>query len=60
MKNLYATIILFLSFFAISAQNKTASESMKGYEGRVGLYKRRNVFFINNTPYPPIMYSGTE
>lgn len=30
------------------------------YETRVGSYKGRNVFYINNQPHTPLMYSGTE
>jgi hypothetical protein len=29
-------------------------------EAKVGLYKGRNVFFVNGKPMPPLMYSGTE
>lgn len=60
MKSFYLTVVLFFSILAASPQNKEAGESGICYEGRVGLYKGRNVFFINDEPYAPLMYSGTE
>lgn len=60
MKSLYLTVVLFFFILTVSAQNKEAGESGICYEGRVDLYKGRNVFFINNKPYAPLMYSGTE
>ncbi len=35
-------------------------QERQAYEGRVGQYKGRNVFFIDDIPYAPLMYSGTE
>lgn len=40
--------------------DSTSNAKRTKLEGKVGLYKGRNVFFINGKPVPPIMYSSTE
>ena len=40
--------------------DSTSNAKSTKLEGKVSLYKGRNVFFINGKPVPPIMYSSTE
>lgn len=53
--------LILLAFFCLVSNYMDAIRTLKiPYESRVGVYNGRNVIFINDHPYPPIMYSGTE
>lgn len=56
------TVLFLIPFLIISvnAEAKKITAEDIPYSGRVGEYKGRNVLFINDQPYAPIMYSGTE
>lgn len=61
MKDFRLILLSFACFvvaYHISANN--TCKLKLPYESRVGVYNGRNVIFVNDCPYPAIMYSGTE